>query len=202
MGLPPKVFYSLIEAAARWNCSPADIAGWASLGQLRIVTGISPVQAGGEMIAGLVEISAADMLWMFRRCGTEPIEGHARRVRPVTEDAERPWVFVTDPVDGVPIEIATLMIFTSDAQRFEEEHEIFGRPRISNASAQPKYDWEGFWQHLVVRIYREGLPDTQEELVTEMQDFFERRAEHGATPDGRTLRRRIKPVWYELRGHA
>lgn len=199
MGLPPKVFYTLTEAAARWSCSTMDIAGWASLGQLRIVTGTCPVQAGALTIAGLVEISAADMLSMFRSCEGGPIEGYAKRVRPADGEADLPWSFVTEPVEGISVRMADLMILASDAKRFEEEHEIFGRPRMSTASSQPKYDWEAFWQHLAVRIYRTGLPETQEELVLEMQDFFARRSPDGQAPDGRTLRRRITPVWRELK---
>jgi len=56
MALPPKAFYSLIEAAARWNCSIADLAGWASVGRFDIVAGIGLTQCGEEMLAGFVAI--------------------------------------------------------------------------------------------------------------------------------------------------
>jgi hypothetical protein len=36
MSLPPRVYFTLIEAAARWNCTVADIAGWASVGRLSL----------------------------------------------------------------------------------------------------------------------------------------------------------------------
>lgn len=201
MGLPPRVFFTIQEAAARWGCTPADIAGWASTGQLRIVTGIEPVQAGREVVGGLVEISTADILTMFRRCGSGPLECRLRRVRSLEAGADGSWAYITEPADGVLVAMPDLLLLASDVSAFEEEHEIFGRPRAS-AAPNFKYDWDAFWQHLAVRIFREGLPETQDELVNEMQEFFIRRSESGEAPDGRTLRRRITPIWRELRDQA
>ena len=33
MALPPREYFTLHEAAARWDCTLADIAGWASAGR-------------------------------------------------------------------------------------------------------------------------------------------------------------------------
>ena len=59
MALPPRVFYTLTEAAARWGCSPSDIVGWASIGTIEIVTGLAPSYLGGRQIAGLVTVAGA-----------------------------------------------------------------------------------------------------------------------------------------------
>jgi len=54
MNLPPRVFYTLSEAAAHWNCAVAGIAGWAAAGKLRIMTGIGLVRCGDIVVAGQV----------------------------------------------------------------------------------------------------------------------------------------------------
>lgn len=46
MALPPRVFFTLHEASARWGCNLADIAGWADEGRFRILTGLPPFNAG------------------------------------------------------------------------------------------------------------------------------------------------------------
>lgn len=204
MSLPPKAFYALPEIAARWGCSITDIAGWASLGELRIVTGTTPIQAGAEIIAGLVEIAAADMLTMFRRCGMGKFNSHARRVRPLEGSDVATWRYVTNPEDGLPIHMDDLIILAADVHRFETDHEVFGPVRtvVSGPGVRPRHDWEAFWQHLLVRIYRDGVPDTQEELTTEMREFFARRSEDGDAPDESTVRKRIKTVWHELKAQS
>ena len=52
MALPPRVHFTLHEAASRWDCTLADIAGWASVGRFDIVTAIPPVTRGRQIIAG------------------------------------------------------------------------------------------------------------------------------------------------------
>ena len=42
MKLPPREYYTVHEAAARWGCTLADIAGWSAKGRFDIVTGIPP----------------------------------------------------------------------------------------------------------------------------------------------------------------
>jgi hypothetical protein len=47
------------------------------------------------------------------------------------------------------------------------------------------------------RIYADGLPSTQSELVREMLEWFQtRQDEH--TPDESTVRRKVALVWREL----
>ena len=46
MALPPRVFFTLYETSVRWDCSIADIAGWADVGKLKIRTGIGLVRCG------------------------------------------------------------------------------------------------------------------------------------------------------------
>jgi hypothetical protein len=94
MGLPQRALYPVHEAAMRWGCTVSDIAGWAAMGTLKIVTGIPPVQCGEERVAGLVNIDPTDILPMFRRCGTGPQEAHLQRIQP---EGSESWLYITSP---------------------------------------------------------------------------------------------------------
>jgi len=65
MGLPPRAFYSIHEAAVRWDCSLSDIAGWASVGKFDIAIGIGPTQCRDQELAGFVTVSVPDILPLF-----------------------------------------------------------------------------------------------------------------------------------------
>ncbi|WP_108484932.1 hypothetical protein [Oceaniglobus ichthyenteri] len=107
MALPPRVFFTLHEASARWGCNIADIAGWADAGRIRILSGIPPVCCGAEIIAGKVVLSPMELLPLFRRCGTGPSEGVMRRIQPLVG---HDWMLITDPAGGIPVAVADMMI--------------------------------------------------------------------------------------------
>ena len=121
MPLPQRAYVSLAEAAVQWGCLPADIAGWASLSKIEIVTGIAPVRCGSETLGGFVILSAADILPMFRRTGKAPSKARVRRFR-VPEDNE--WKFISDPAEGVIVALADLVILKSEVRRFEAEYDL------------------------------------------------------------------------------
>jgi hypothetical protein len=62
----------------------------------------------------------------------------------------------------------------------------------------PRYDWDTFFVAIARRIYDNGLPKTQGELVREMLDWFQARHEDH-TPDESTVRRKVAMVWRELK---
>lgn len=194
MKLPERKYYTIHEVAARWGCSIADIAGWSSWGKLDIVTGIPPVTSSDDLIAGEVVVSAFDILPMFRRCGTGPQYSRVRRVR---TRGETEWLLITDPVDGMEVSVADLLIAGPQVQRFEEKNQLFPRVSGGTGSVSP-YDWEGMLQALTLRIHENGLPASQGELVAEMQEWFVAQSEGGEVPDERSIRRRITPVWRGL----
>jgi hypothetical protein len=185
----------MTEAAGRWSCQPADIAEWASLGKVEIVTGIVPVQCGSETIGGFVVLSAADILPMFRRCGKASRKLRVRRFR-VPDD--RAWKLVTDPAEGVIVALADLVILKSEVRRFEAEYDLC-RGQHAGQGPERRYDWDGFFTALIARVHFHGLPEKQADLVDEMADWFARRSEIGEGPDVSTIRKRIAPVWRTLR---
>ncbi len=205
MALPPRSFYSIYEAAMRWGVLPADIIGWALEARLDISIALPPVQAGGNPLAGLCIIEPADILPMFRRDGGGPASIAIRRAREADADA---LAWISDPSEGVPITAADVLITRRDLERFEEEYDLFGARadgresgrRPGGPGAPARYDWDAFYAALLRRLYDEGMPQTQSELVRDMQDWFDKQDAGGrGGPDESTIRRKVQAVWRELR---
>lgn len=196
MALPPRVYFTLHEAAARWDCTLADLAGWASVGRFDIVTAIAPVTTGLQIVAGYVVVSVTDILQMFRRCGTGPTKSLLRRVRPKDQDD---WIMIADPAERIEVTLADLLIMAEDVRRFEADCDLLRRP-ASHIGSTARYDWDGMYISLMVRIHDQGLPATQAEWLGEVQDWFVANSGNGEVPDERTIRRRLTPIWKALRG--
>lgn len=195
MALPPRVHFTLHEAAARWDCTLADIAGWASVGRFDIVTAIPPMTRGRQIVAGYVVVSVTDIMQMFRRCGTGPSKSLLRRVRPRDQDE---WIMIADPA-GIEVTLADLLIMADEVRRFETDCDLLRRP-ASHIGSTARYDWEGMYITLMVRIHDQGLPATQAEWLGEVQEWFVATGDGSEVPDERTIRRRLTPIWKALRG--
>lgn len=194
MKLPPREYYTVHEAAARWGCTIADIAGWSTRGRFEIITGIPPTTCSDRTVAGEVVVAAFDMLPMFRRSGEGPMTALVRRVRPVDHTD---WLHVTDPLAGVEVWLTDLMITGAQVLQFEEDHDLVRRIAGGAGSISP-YDWEGMMNALIVRIHEHGLPATQAELIRDLQDWFADQSDGEEIPDERSIRRRINTVWRTL----
>ena len=196
MPLPPIAFYSIYEIAMRWGCHPADIAGWAVAGYLRVLAGIAPVKCGELIVAGLVEVSIAELMPMFRRYGPSEECGRLKRVLPPGSDT---WAQVTDPVEGLPIRSSDLLLAAGPVQQFEEERDLLRRPP-SNVGAAARYDWEGMHVWLTCYIHENGVPRNQSALIALVQDWFVENSPSGEAPDESTIRKRLASLWKKLRG--
>ncbi|MEN8952810.1 hypothetical protein [Planktotalea arctica] len=196
MALPQRAFFTLHETASRWGCTIADIGGWATEGKLDIITGIPVVICDDEKVSGKITISPMDMLPLFRRAGTGPTAIKLQRIKP--ENAQD-WCYVTEPADGVEVSIADLLISGHDVLRFEDEHDLLRRIGGGTGALSP-YDWEGMYVALLKRVHEHGIPETQAELIGELQDWFADFAENGEIPDESTIRRRLRPFWRAMRG--
>ena len=194
MALPHRVWFTLHEAAARWGCTTAEIAGWSATGNFDILTGIPPATCGEKIIVGEVIVAAFDILPMFRRSGTGPQTARVRRVR---AKSDTDWLLITDPAEGVEVSVADLLIAGQQVQRFEEKNELFHRVSGGTGSVSP-YDWEGMLQAHTLRVHAQGVPVSQGELVAEMQDWFVAHSDGNDVPDERSIRRRITPIWRGL----
>ena len=198
MSLPPRAFFSVTEIAARWGCTLADIAGWSHVGHLSMVTGIASVICGKLLVAGMVAVNAADMMRMFRRHGPSDEECRVFRIRP---EGSQEWQFITDPPEGVLIKLHDLMLMADEVQKFEDERDLLRRPP-SSTGAVPRYDWEAVYIMLICRFNDRGLPATQAELITEVQDWFAQNSPSGEIPEESTTRKKIAPIWRSLRETA
>ncbi|MDA3887673.1 MAG: hypothetical protein PF443_02475, partial [Allgaiera sp.] len=145
--------------------------------------------------AGTVTLSPMDLLPLFRRSGPSPTEGIVQRILP--PDASN-WLIITDPPDGVPVTVADMLIRADEVLGFEDEHDLVRKAAAGTNGGQP-YDWAGMNIALIRRIHNQGLPATQAELIAEMQDWFADQTGGARIPDSRSIRRRITPIWHELR---
>ena len=65
-----------------------------------------------------------DLLPLFRRSGTGPVEGVVRRIMP---PGHTDWLVITDPVGGVTITVADMLILAEDIFGFEDDHDMARR---------------------------------------------------------------------------
>lgn len=196
MPLPTIAFYSIYEVSARWGCSAADVAGWAAAGQLRAVIGIEPVHCGEELYGGLVEVSMAELMLLFRRFGPSDETCRLKRILPAGSEA---WLRVTDPVEGIVVRATDLMFPAEALHRFEEERDLFRRP-VHGIGAGARYDWEAMTVWLFKRLNEQGFPASQAALIAEVQDWFIANSTSGDVPEESTIRKRIAPIWRAVRG--
>lgn len=195
MGVLPRVFFTLTEVAARWGYAPADVAGWAHEGKLEIVTGIAPVECGAEHVAGLVAVSVADILPMFRRSGNGPREMPVRRIR---AQGAQEWKLITNPASGVMVSMDDLMITAAEVMRFEAEYEIFGKPH-GGKGPELKFDWDEFWRAVAIHVHEHGVPPTLKEFTELMSNWFLDQSDGKSCPSDSVIRKRLSPLWNRLR---
>ena len=198
MGLPQRVFYSVNEVAARWECSLADIAGWASVGYFDIVTVVPSISIGdAQRIEGFVRVAVTDVLPILRGYGKAAKKVRLSRIRPWDDET---WVFLEDlPAGkGLKVQREDLLIMADQVRAFEAEHDLLRRP-AAHIGSSPRYDWESMYISQIVRVFEQGLPDTQSEWIGEVQDWFAETSDDGQIPDERTIRRRLSPIWKALK---
>ncbi len=196
MALPARVFWKLENLAVRWGCAPIDIVGWATEGLIEIVTSIGLVRCSdAEPLIGLVAICAEDIMPLFRRNGSNPGACTIWRIRPQGTDT---WQIITDPAQGVMIELDDLLVTGVAAQRFEDEYDPLQRVHVSPGRSA-RHDWEGMLQFLMIRLFEHGLPESQADFVAEGQDWFVANAKDGSVPDESQIRRKLSPIWRALK---
>jgi hypothetical protein len=204
MPLPPRPFQTLNEIAIRWGVMPIDIIGCAVDGLIALSIAAPPVKTdSGKIICDLVEVAGTDVLPLFRPHGAKPDRVSIRRVRPKDE---HDWQWISEPSEGLLIASPDVLITRAEIQRFERKHPPTegaasgGQPRRRppGPGVPPKYDWDTFFAAMMRRIFVDGLPNTQGELVREMLDWFQQRPGE-PLPDESTVQRKVATVWRELK---
>ncbi len=69
--------------------------------------------------------------------------------------------------------------------------------KASSAGRPAKWDWEALWVQACKRIYLDGIPKTQAELVRELQTWFVE--EYGDTPSDSQIKERVSKLLRALR---
>lgn len=192
---PRRLTYSILETAARWSCSSADIMDWSISGLLELSSVIPAALTDGGEVHGLMAIRAEEVAPMYRRDGFGPKEVILTRLRPRGDKGQ--WLKILDPRDGIPVGPFDVVISADALESFEQEYELGPKPKNYQGGAA-KWDWEGFYTALTSRVFKHGLPEQQKDLVEEMQSWFERRSETGDAPDISTIRKKVAAVWREL----
>lgn len=175
---------------------PADIIGWAVANKLELVTVLPPCKTEDGDHLGIVAVSPACLMPMFRRDGSGPAQHVIYGIRAV--GSGRPFKALTEPAEGIVVHAADIMITTEELERFEEEHGIIKRP-APRGGGNARWDWEAFWLAVLRRVHNHGLPETQRALALEMQEWFARRHPNGDAPEERTIMRKLSEMWRELR---
>jgi hypothetical protein len=177
---------------------PIDLVGWATHGLLTLSTALPPIRtASSRVLSDIVEIAGTDVIPLFRPDGARLESVSIRRIR---AQGETEWQWITEPADGVEVSALDVLVTRAEVLRFEREHELHrgdqpvGR-RAPGPGVPPRYDWDSFFVALARRIFVQGLPSTQAELVREMLEWFQRRNDE---PDESTVRRKVAMVWREL----
>ncbi|MFT7593221.1 MAG: hypothetical protein ACI8R4_000534 [Paracoccaceae bacterium] len=74
MAFPAKVFCSILEVAARWNCSLTQVVNYAISDEIDLVAGFARVRLDGKCAAGLLSVPGSEVRPLFRPFG----KGHRR----------------------------------------------------------------------------------------------------------------------------
>jgi hypothetical protein len=203
MNLPPRSYYSVGEIASRWDVKPAVIIGWAIENHFALSTVVQPLEAANQKIAGLVNVAAEDIFTLFRigRC-TRSV-----RIRRIRRSADQDWLSISNPRDGIRLSASDVLLTRQELGRFEAASKLAGSPEAHRAARPggpgrpPRHDWERFQMAMFKRVYENGMPNTQAELVREMQDWCDAQLTAGGSPpDESTIRRKVQIFWREFHG--
>lgn len=197
MPLPPRAFWSAFETAARLQCSPTHLLGLAYQGHfaIRVSVGFAKLQTG-DCVAGLYRVAPEDLFPMTDHCAAHT--HHVRRL--ITDASDRPEsAFIEDPAEGIPVTLSSLLILDAELAAFEADHNVNGARYVTPPVTEARYPWDEFFAAVVRRIHDEGVPDTQNKLAAEMQQWFIDRDPDGRAPDLRTITKRLSPIWRALR---
>ena len=125
MAFPAQFFYSILEVAGRWGCTQTEVVNYAMSGEISLVAGFSLVKFGEEAAAGLMAVPGSEVRALFRPYGKAAKKIYVTQARQSGGDA---WKTITEPVRGVRLAAADIMITAREIDRFEEAHCI-GRTR-------------------------------------------------------------------------
>ena len=219
MPLPPRRVLTLSEASNLWGITVAELGWHAVEGTLTpsmVITGViaeigEEVEVaagrssrrfhGQKTLTGLHDLIGADV-WPAFKGGTAVV----RRLKP-----SKPSGFVEfrQPANEVTVTAADLVIRFAECERVATTYGLARpemviahqavepvRPPRTRGGALPGYEWDRIWVRVCTRIYDEGRPETQAELVNDVLDWLA--TSGGALPDASTVKKKISMLWREI----
>lgn len=195
MGFPPKEFLTVSELAARWERAPLQIIDWAMSGKLELMVSLTEAEFQGGEEFDYAAVRAGHVRPLFRDAGDAERFVMIRRARPPGSDKP---LSIVHPAEGVRVLSTDVLIRTTEIERFEEENSLVRRV-VVGPGAPTRHSWERFYVEMCCRIFHDGLPDTQTELVEVMQDWIMDDPNWGEAPDPSTIRKKVKVVWQRLK---
>lgn len=146
-------------------------------------------------MVGLVEICAEDCLPTVQpSIHTESYGNFICNVYRVRPAGETEWLIV-DSGEPIQIDCRTIKMRQAEFDSFETEY-----VRPPTIAQRDKYDWDGIYQFICLRIFEEGITETLIQLIHEVQDWCMRRSDGKDMPDESTLRKRLRPLYKSLKG--
>ncbi len=204
-----KPFYHLDEMLSRWEMTERDIAAFvladeltlsATVGGLRIEYGAIDeigddrcfrIPEGTRFAIGTIDL-ARDDAWRILREGSWAI----------TSLKAEPGRYQN--IDGLNwenrhlVQREDLVICRAEIERFEQAQGLsLEADAPIRRGAPSRFDWDAFWVEVCRVIHADGLPDTQNELVGRLAEWFE--INRKSVPDESTIKKKLKPLWRELR---
>lgn len=195
MGFPPKEFYTVDELASRWDTPPLKIIEWAMGRKIELVVALPEAEFEDGQEAEYAAVRASQVRPLFRSYADAERSVLISRATPPGADAP---LRIVKPPDGARIMAADVMAVLAEVERFEEENELVRRV-VVGPGAPTRHNWERFYVELCVRIHQHGLPETQKELVQDMEDWIMDDPNWGEPPDPSTIRKKVKVVWQRLK---
>ncbi len=203
-----KPFYHLDEVIARWEMSERDMTAFVLSDELTLSTTVAGLRIehgviedvdgriwhripeGIQFVIGTVELERDDA-WRILREGAWAItslKAPHGRYRTI-EDANCDNTHLVQRED--------LVICRAEIERFEQELGLSSQSDMQiRRGAPPRFDWDGFWVEVCRIVHNDGLPETQNELVGRMAEWFE--VHRKTAPDESTIKKKLRPLWQEL----
>ncbi len=218
-----KPFYRLDEVCARWGMSQQDVAAFAHEGDLvlafiapRMPVSVgewdktderqwAPIIHGIDYISGLTELTAKDA-WDILRAGEHDITQVLAK--------DNYFVDIRSASGGggsFTVSVEDIVVRHSELEKFETAQGVGPMGASATAAAAmtisartrgvtPTHDWDAFWVAVCLRLYCNGVPESQAALIRIMQDWFSTTGR--GIPDDSTLKKKLKPLWHEVRCDA
>jgi hypothetical protein len=213
MPLPRKQIFTLAEISRRWSVTVHDLGCYAIEDALVLSTVVNGIDAevgqhvqgadgesfrashGRQRLSGVHHLFGFDVWPVFK--GANAV---IRRFR--SEDADA-YIEIEEPVEGIEIGLADLVVTRHERDRFEAEHGLNGATAATSAAvrggpragpgAPARHDWDGFWIAVCKHIHDNGWPETQAALVRKLMDWLS--TNNDAAPDESTVKKKVSRLW-------